>query len=70
MYCTAVGVEVLLLMIGKTLGHYQINSQLGKGGIGEVYQAKEFLTVLTLILVTGFGTHDVNSAMQVIRSVQ
>ena len=27
-------------MIGKTLGHYQVTSQLGKGGMGEVYQAK------------------------------
>src|SRR5512139_600488 len=28
-------------VIGKTLGHYQISSQLGKGGMGEVYQAKD-----------------------------
>ncbi len=28
-------------MIGKTLGHYQITLQLGKGGMGEVYQAKD-----------------------------
>jgi eukaryotic-like serine/threonine-protein kinase len=31
----------MLFMIGKTLGHYQITSQLGKGGMGEVYQAKD-----------------------------
>ena len=28
-------------MVGKTLGHYQISFQLGKGGMGEVYQAKD-----------------------------
>ena len=28
-------------MIGKTLAHYQITSQIGKGGMGEVYQAKD-----------------------------
>jgi hypothetical protein len=28
-------------MIGKTLGHYEITSQLGKCGMGEVYQAKD-----------------------------
>jgi eukaryotic-like serine/threonine-protein kinase len=38
--CTAVDVEELL-MIGKTLGHYQISKQIGKGGMGEVYQAKD-----------------------------
>jgi serine/threonine protein kinase len=27
-------------MVGITLGHYQITSQLGKGGMGEIYQAK------------------------------
>jgi serine/threonine protein kinase/WD40 repeat protein len=30
-------------MIGKTLGHYQISSQIGKGGMGEVFQAKDLV---------------------------
>jgi len=28
-------------MIGKTLAHYEITSQLGKGGMGEVFRAKD-----------------------------
>ena len=28
-------------MIGKRLAHYEITNQLGKGGMGEVYQAKD-----------------------------
>jgi eukaryotic-like serine/threonine-protein kinase len=28
-------------MIGKSLGHYEITSQLGKGGMGEVFQSKD-----------------------------
>ncbi len=28
-------------MLGKTLGHYQVTSMLGKGGMGEVYQARD-----------------------------
>jgi serine/threonine protein kinase len=28
-------------MLGKILGHYQITSQIGKGGMGEVFQAQD-----------------------------
>jgi hypothetical protein len=38
---SAVDVEKAFCMIGKTLGHYQITSQLGRGGMGEVFQAKD-----------------------------
>jgi len=28
-------------MIGKSLAHYSVSSQLGKNGMGEVYRAKD-----------------------------
>jgi serine/threonine protein kinase len=28
-------------MIGKTLGHYSVSSLIGRGGMGEVYQARD-----------------------------
>jgi serine/threonine protein kinase len=28
-------------MIGRTLGNFELTSQIGKGGMGEVYQAKD-----------------------------
>ena len=28
-------------MIGKTLGHYSVSTLIGRGGMGEVYKAKD-----------------------------
>jgi serine/threonine protein kinase len=33
--------EVCMSMIGKTLGNFEITTLIGRGGMGEVYQAKD-----------------------------
>ncbi len=40
-------------MVGKTLGHYEILEPLGKGGLGEVYRARD--TKLNRDVVSGAG---------------
>jgi hypothetical protein len=34
-------VEGVFLMIGKTLGHYEITAKIGEGETGVVYRAKD-----------------------------
>ena len=30
-----------MFIIGRSLAHYEITAQIGKGGMGEMYQAKD-----------------------------
>jgi serine/threonine protein kinase len=55
-------------MIGKTLAHYEITSQLGKGGMGEVYQAKDqklgrWISEITSLTGTVFPRRDLLHAI-------
>jgi CubicO group peptidase (beta-lactamase class C family) len=44
----AVDLEDVLLMIGKTLGHYQITSQLGKGNMDIKSKRSEYMSFIRL----------------------
>jgi serine/threonine protein kinase len=58
-------------MIGKTLGHYEISNQLGKGGMGEVYRARDTKLnrdVALKILPAEFA-NDIGDAMSLLEGV-